>query len=189
MLGVGVEFVGVIPALAGPGELHLHDSAPQPLPGQMVRTAVDVEHDAVLVGTADAAGQVPAVGEHRPDEPPGRPAPVPLLDQRAVDTGRGDLQDVRRGAHRVGGVQRLGHNSAGVGNVVEVDAAVPVDHNPQHTPATRRRHVEVLEIETGRGDDRGEQRSEALLGRCLAHRQTSFAVLLSTPDRLVPATR
>ena len=88
------------------------------------RVPVDVEHHAVVVALADPAGQRLALGRGHLDQPAEVAAPVPRQGQRPVDAGRGDLERVRRLAHRRRPRRARGHLPGGLGDVVEGDAAV-----------------------------------------------------------------
>ena len=87
----------------------------------------------------------------RPDVAP----PVPGQGQRPVHAGRADLQLVLAGEQLapglLGGVERLGDRPGDVGDVVQADAAVGVDHDPHHVPPAGPGDGEVLQVVAGRG--------------------------------------
>ena len=84
-------------------------------------------------------------------------APVPRQRERSVDAGRGDLERVGVVPHRVGGIEGIGHGTAGRGDPVQIDAAIAVDDDA-HAPAPAGcLHVEFLEIESEGGHDRLQQ--------------------------------
>ena len=79
---------------------------PGPRSANPISGAVDVEHDAVVVGGGDPPGQ-PFTG----DQPAHVAPPVPGQGQRTIHTGRADLELVLAGQHLaagfLGGVQRV----------------------------------------------------------------------------------
>jgi hypothetical protein len=88
-----------------------------------------------------------------------------------VDARRGDLEDVRRAEQRgvllVRGVERLGHEPADVGDVVEGDAAVLVDEHAHDAALAGGGHGEVLEVVAGAettGSSRARTRGVAVTG-------------------------
>ena len=130
--------------------------------------------------SADPAGELAAVAERDLDQPVVVAAPVARLGERAVDAARGDLEGVGRLAHQVGVVEHAGDRAGRLGDVVEGDAAVLVDGDPQHAPLAGGRQLDGLEIEAEHGQRVAERICDPGAVRTdLAHDATSCAVVVA----------
>src|SRR5579859_4519838 len=89
-----------------------------------------------------------------PDEPPGRPPPVPRFGERAVHPGGRDLERVRAGAHRVGRVDLGGDGPADHRYVVQAHTVLAVHHHAQQAAAACPADPDGLEFEPGGADHR-----------------------------------
>jgi hypothetical protein len=121
---------------------------------------VDVEVHPVVVGAGDPADQGRAVRARHLDQAVGVATPVPRKGQGPVGSRRGDLEGVGLLAHHVGLVEQARDLLRGLGDVVERDAAVAVDRDPQHPALAGRGQLDGLDVEP-----RGRQRVGDHLGK------------------------
>src|SRR5271169_3809004 len=149
--------------LRGP-ELHLDGAGakrgvPEAVPGPL-----DVQGDPVRVGRDDPGGDgprnpgnprnpgIPRVVDGDLDQASHRAPPVPRIDQRAVDAGRGDFERVRKVAHYGHRVERGGELTADRRGVIQAYALVAVHHHPQQPPPARGAHPDRLQVKADGGD-------------------------------------
>src|SRR5215472_14223573 len=144
-MSIGFLLAGVIGVvyLVESSELHLHPARAKLAQAESAPRTVDLERDAVLI-RADNPPQIfdrtsgskffrilIFCDQRYDDHPAGGATPVPWLRQRSVDSRRGHLERVRSLAHRVRRVELGRHLPAHLSDVVEADAAVGVDDDPQ----------------------------------------------------------
>ena len=125
------------------------------------------QHQAGVGRVQHVPGERAAVGGGDRHQPGAGPAEVPGQGQRPSDAGAGDLQRVRRAAHRIVlvGVERLGDRPADRRGVVQADTVVSVDDDPHDSPASGGLHRQILEVEAGPGGDLFDDRTQAALVR------------------------
>ncbi len=143
--------------------------------------AVDVERGRVVVAAGDPAGERAAVAARDLDQPADVAPPVPRVGQRPVDPGRGDLEGVGLLAHHVGLVEQPGDLLGRLGDVVEGDAAVLVDGDPQQPPLAGGRELDGLEVEAHSSERGGEHPCKSVPGLVGAHGHPSCSAVVVLP--------
>src|SRR6202451_1847400 len=119
-------------------ELHLDRPRAEHGAGEVATGTLDVQGHPVGVGRGDPARDGPGavrIGHRDLDQPSHRASPVPVVGQRAVHAGRGDLERVREIAHHGRRVERGGQLTADVRGVIQAHAAVAVHHHAQQPAA------------------------------------------------------
>ncbi len=122
-----------------------------------------------VVARDDATGQARPVREAYVDQPVVVAPPVARVGERPVDTGRPHLERVGLLPHHLGVVEHLRHLPRGIGDVVQADAAVAVDGDPEHAAPAGRGEVHILQVEAHRGERLDEQGSQAVPGLSCGH--------------------
>src|SRR5207248_2564443 len=127
--------------------------------------AVDLERDAALVHRQQRSGVAPPPGARLPelDEHPGADEAPEVRPgaQQPVESRRGHLQRVG-GRDRVLDVEERGHLAADALAVIEPDARLRVDVEPQERAAVARGVIELDELVPEPREQRLEQRPQAL---------------------------
>src|ERR1700722_11714834 len=136
-------------------ELQLDRPRAQDGVGETAAGTLDVQGHPVGVGRGDPAGHGPGtarIGHRDLDQPSHRAAPVPVVGQRAVHAGRGDLERVREISHHGHRVERGGQLAADRRGVVQAHAPVAVHHHAQQPAPAGGGPPSRFQVHAGRGD-------------------------------------